>query len=173
MEKFGRLIGKLASCNPIGVNDYIIGRVREFDKLVAVVADSLKYHSGLATDALAYCLVAYLSEPVNDRRKHDTMRIAPWFTNVAEFSGLALRKSSIEMSGLLQYVASQLKDNRTVDLLVLKELIQKVSGIEATDDLTDEQLEAMSGGSTLRQEVRSIETMSFIYKTNFKKELFY
>uniref|UniRef100_A0A0M3JMN3 IS4 family transposase n=1 Tax=Anisakis simplex TaxID=6269 RepID=A0A0M3JMN3_ANISI len=38
-------------------------------------------------------------------------------------------------------------------LLILREIIQNMSGIEPTTGLTSDQLEALSGGQTLRQEV--------------------
>ena len=39
------------------------------------------------------------------------------------------------------------------DLLILKEVVQKMAGIEITDELTSEQLEAMTGGEQLKAEV--------------------
>lgn len=40
------------------------------------------------------------------------------------------------------------------DLLILKEVVQKMAGIEITDEMTVEQLEAMTGGEQLKAEVR-------------------
>lgn len=40
------------------------------------------------------------------------------------------------------------------DLLILKEVVQKMAGIEITDEMTQEQLEAMTGGEQLKAEVR-------------------
>lgn len=39
------------------------------------------------------------------------------------------------------------------DLLILKEIIQKMSGIEFSEDMTNEQLSAFSGGEILKSEV--------------------
>lgn len=39
------------------------------------------------------------------------------------------------------------------DLLILKEVVQKMAGIEITDEMTAEQLEAMTGGEQLKAEV--------------------
>lgn len=43
------------------------------------------------------------------------------------------------------------------DLLILKEVVQKMAGIEITDEMTSEQLEAMTGGEQLKAEVRSLQ----------------
>lgn len=39
------------------------------------------------------------------------------------------------------------------DLLILKEVVQKMAGIEITDEMTSEQMEAMTGGEQLKAEV--------------------
>lgn len=41
----------------------------------------------------------------------------------------------------------------SLDLLILKEIVQKMAGIEAAEELTDEQLDAMAGGDLLKGEV--------------------
>ena len=40
------------------------------------------------------------------------------------------------------------------DLLVLKEVIQKMSGIDIAEEVTSAQLEALAGGELLQAEVR-------------------
>ena len=43
--------------------------------------------------------------------------------------------------------------NFSLDLLVLKEVVQKMSGIELTEEVTSTQLEALCGGELLKAEV--------------------
>lgn len=74
-------------------------------------------------------------------------------SGLAVFCGTVFRKYSIELTGLLQYVANQLKAGKSFDLLVLKEVVQKMSGIEISEEVTAAQLEALSGGELLRAEV--------------------
>jgi THO complex subunit 2 len=40
-----------------------------------------------------------------------------------------------------------------LDLLILKEVVQKMAGVEAAEDLTMEQVNAMAGGELLKAEV--------------------
>ena len=44
-------------------------------------------------------------------------------------------------------------ENYSFDLLVLQEIVQKMCGIEISSEATDLQLDAMTGGDLLRQEV--------------------
>ena len=78
-----------------------------------------------------------------------------FFLGLAVFCGTVFRKYSIELTGLLQYVANQLKAGKSFDLLVLKEVVQKMSGIEISEEVTAAQLEALSGGELLRAEVNA------------------
>ena len=71
------------------------------------------------------------------------------------FCGTVFRKYSIELTGLLQYVANQLKAGKNFDLLVLKEVVQKMSGIEISEEVTAAQLEALAGGELLKAEVKT------------------
>ena len=41
----------------------------------------------------------------------------------------------------------------SLDLLVLKEVVQKMSGVESSDEITPQQLEALAGGELMRAEV--------------------
>jgi len=56
-----------------------------------------------------------------------------------------MRKYNIELTGILQYVANQLKSKRSLDLLILKEIVLKMSGIETSEDMTSVQIDAMAG----------------------------
>ena len=72
---------------------------------------------------------------------------------LANFSGSVVKKYTVDLAGLLQYVAQQLKAGKSYDLYVLREVVQKMAGIEISEEITSDQLLAMSGGELLKQEV--------------------
>ena len=45
-----------------------------------------------------------------------------WLNNLAMFCGSVYKKYNIELTGLLQYVANQLKAKNSLDLLIVKEV---------------------------------------------------
>lgn len=118
------------------------------------MVDSLKYLTSLSYDVLGYCLIEALAQADRDRFKHDGTSISLWLQSLANFCGAIFKKYNIELSGLLQYVANQLKSQKSLDLLILKEVVQKMAGIEAAEEMTVEQLNAMCGGELLKGEVR-------------------
>ncbi len=76
------------------------------------------------------------------------------------------KKYNIELTGVLQYVANQLKIKKSLDLLILKEIVLKMGGIEAAEDMTSEQIDAMSGGELLRQEAGSFSQIKNTRKSS-------
>ncbi|XP_048653062.1 THO complex subunit 2 [Marmota marmota marmota] len=150
----GRQIGKLSHSNPTILFDYILSQIQKYDNLITPVVDSLKYLTSLNYDVLAYCIIEALANPEKERMKHDDTTISSWLQSLASFCGAVFRKYPIDLAGLLQYVANQLKAGKSFDLLILKEVVQKMAGIEITEEMTMEQLEAMTGGEQLKAEVR-------------------
>ena len=76
------------------------------------------------------------------------------------------KKYNIELTGILQYVANQLKNKKSLDLLILKEIVHKMSGIEASEEMTNEQIDAMAGGDLLRQEAGSFNQIKNTKKSS-------
>lgn len=148
----GRQIGKLSHSNPGYIFDYILSQIQTWDNLIIPVIDSLKYLTSLSYDVLAFCVIEALGNSEKDRMKHDGTSISLWFQSLASFGGSVFKKYPIDISGLLQHVANQLIAGKSLDLLILKEVVQKMAGIEASEELTVEQLEAMTGGELLRSE---------------------
>ncbi|XP_060039215.1 THO complex subunit 2 isoform X2 [Erinaceus europaeus] len=148
----GRQIGKLSHSNPTILFDYILSQIQKYDNLITPVVDSLKYLTSLNYDVLAYCIIEALANPEKERMKHDDTTISSWLQSLASFCGAVFRKYPIDLAGLLQYVANQLKAGKSFDLLILKEVVQKMAGIEITEEMKMEQLEAMTGGEQLKAE---------------------
>ncbi|XP_061818177.1 THO complex subunit 2 isoform X1 [Nerophis lumbriciformis] len=152
VKQSGRQVGKLSHSNPTIFFEYMLSQIQWYDNLIAPVVDSLKYLTSLNYDVLAYCIIEALANPEKEKMKHDDTTISSWLQSLAILCGAVFRKYPIELAGLLQYVANQLKAGKSFDLLILKEVVQKMAGIEITDEMTSEQLEAMTGGEQLKAE---------------------
>ncbi|XP_057661904.1 THO complex subunit 2 isoform X1 [Diorhabda carinulata] len=152
VKPVGRLIGKLTHCSPGFLFDYVLLQIQVYNNLIAPVVDSLKYLTNLSYDVLGFCLIESLANAEKKRVKHDSTSISSWLQSLSSFSGAVYKKYSIELSGLLQFVANQLKAQKSLDLLILKEVVQKMAGVDAAEDLTMDQLNALAGGELLKSE---------------------
>jgi THO complex subunit 2 len=117
-------------------------------------------------------LLEALASPKKDKLKSDGTNIAQWFQSLASFAGFLYRKyTTIEITALLQYVVNQLKDGSSLDLVLLRELIAKMSGVEIIEDMSENQLEAQAGGETLKLESQPIpQKMNLKRSTNKLKD---
>ncbi|XP_049826219.1 THO complex subunit 2 isoform X2 [Aethina tumida] len=152
VKPVGRLIGKLTHCSPGFLFDYVLLQIQVYNNLITPVVDSLKYLTNLSYDVLGFCLIECLANADKKRVKHDSTSISSWLQSLSSFCGAVFKKYVIELSGLLQYVANQLKSQKSLDLLILKEVVQKMAGVDAQEDLTIDQLNAMAGGELLKAE---------------------
>lgn len=106
----------------------------------------------LSYDILSYCIIVAISDADRDKMKHDSVNLSTWLQSIATFCALAFKKYPIELIAMIQFVINQLKQRKSYDLLILQEIVQKMSGIEVLSEVNDLQLEAMAGGDLLRQE---------------------
>ncbi|KAL5011569.1 hypothetical protein ScPMuIL_010120 [Solemya velum] len=148
----GRQLGKLSHSNPGVVFEYVLSQIQRYDNFIGPVVDSLKYLTSLSYDILIYCIIEAVANPDKDRMKHDDTNISLWLQSLANFAGSICKKYQVELAGLMQYVGNQLKASKSFDLLLLREVVQKMAGIEVSEEVTNDQLDAMSGGELLRQE---------------------
>ncbi|KAJ9546923.1 LOW QUALITY PROTEIN: hypothetical protein OSB04_019466 [Centaurea solstitialis] len=75
---------------------------------------------------------------------------------LAGCSGQKCKKyPSMELRGLFQYLVNQLKKGSGIELVLLQELIQQMANVQYTENMTEEQLDAMAGSETLRYQATS------------------
>lgn len=148
----GRHIGKLCYSNPVITLNYILIQIQSYDNLINLVVDALRFLPPIAMDSLIYCIIEALSDPHKNKKSFDGMALAQWLTSLSLFSANIILRYKVDFIGFLEYVASQLKAGNSLDLVLLTDLIQKMTGIETLQAITDDRLEALMGGDVLRTE---------------------
>ncbi|KAL5112274.1 THO complex subunit 2 [Taenia crassiceps] len=149
VKQLGRHLGKLSHSNPGLLFDFMLHNIQMFTNLITPVVDSLKYVSNLGYDVLAFCLIEALA---SDKNKSDSLEMGSNLHALATFTGALCKKYQFDLAGILQYVLNQLKAGRSEDLLILQEIIHQMAGLDPYEEMTNEQLEAASGGEILLQE---------------------
>ena len=150
-RQYGRVLGKLSHGNPIVVFESILSQLSTYDNLIEPVVEAFKYMTPLSHDVLSYCLIAAMADPTRSRLKEDESTVSSWLQAIAKFTGLLSRKyTRVTLPPILQYIGNQLKAGSPLDLLVLKELVSSMTGVEVMEEMTESQLSALGGGATLR-----------------------
>jgi len=76
---------------------------------------------------------------------------------LASFTGMLFRRYSADLTPVLKYIVHQLYNGQATEIVVLRELIWKMAGIEPLPSLSESQMAAMAGGPALRIEAIASE----------------
>ncbi|KDE09261.1 hypothetical protein MVLG_00581 [Microbotryum lychnidis-dioicae p1A1 Lamole] len=155
VKRLGKNLAKAAHNNPIITFAVVLNQVQSYDNLILPVVEAARYLSDLSYDVLTYTVLDALSSN-KSKTKEDGTSTALWLQSLATFIGhlyrrwLALEPS---LAMILQYLVNQLVSGNSKDLIILREIISKMTGIEPFADLSDAQVFALAGGKVLRSEV--------------------
>ncbi|KEH24624.1 THO complex subunit 2 [Medicago truncatula] len=151
LKQLGRMVAKLAHANPMTVLRTIVQQIEAYRHMITPVVDAFKYLTQLEYDILEYVVIERLALGGRDKLKDDGINLSDWLQSLASFWGHLCKKyPSMELRGLFQYLVNQLKRGHGIELVLLQELIQQMANVQYTENLTEEQLEAMAGSETLK-----------------------
>ncbi|EKM59356.1 uncharacterized protein PHACADRAFT_191704 [Phanerochaete carnosa HHB-10118-sp] len=153
VEKLSCSVAKLAHSNPLILFSNTINQVMAYENLAEAVIRTLTYTTVMGFDVLLYVIIEAFSNPNKARVKDDGVNTSDWLQNLASFTGLLFRKYTGDITYLLKYLVHQLQNGQVSEIIILRELIWKIAGIEPLPNLTDSQVVAMAGGPNLRIEV--------------------
>ncbi|XP_061374596.1 THO complex subunit 2 isoform X1 [Gastrolobium bilobum] len=156
LKQLGRMVAKLAHANPLTVLRTIVHQIEAYRDMITPVVDAFKYLTQLEYDILEYVVIERLALGGRDKLKDDGLNLSDWLQSLASFWGHLCKKyPSMELRGLFQYLVNQLKKGQGIELVLLQELIQQMANVQYTENLTEEQLDAMAGSETLRYQATS------------------
>ncbi|KAJ6693763.1 hypothetical protein OIU85_004533 [Salix viminalis] len=156
LKQLGRMVAKLAHANPMTVLRTIVHQIEAYRDMIAPVVDAFKYLTQLEYDILEYVVIERLAQGGRDKLKDDGLNLSDWLQSLASFWGHLCKKyPSMELRGLFQYLVNQLKKGQGIELVLLQELVQQMANVQYTENLTEEQLDAMAGSETLRYQATS------------------
>ncbi|KAI0776038.1 transcription factor/nuclear export subunit protein 2-domain-containing protein [Trametes elegans] len=151
-------VAKLAHSNPCIFFTNAVNQIMAYDNLAGVVIQALNYVTIMGFDVLVYVILDALANPNKDRVKDDGVNTSDWLQSLASFTGMLFRRYSADLTPLLTYVVHQLHNGQTTEIIVFRELIWKMAGIQPLPSLSDSQITAMAGGPTLRIEAVASST---------------
>ncbi|WJX54413.1 THO complex subunit 2 [Trifolium repens] len=156
LKQLGRMVAKLAHANPMTVLRTIVHQIEAYRDMITPVVDAFKYLTQLEYDILEYVVIERLAFGGRDKLKDDGLNLSDWLQSLASFWGHLCKKyPSMELRGLFQYLVNQLKRGQGIELVLLQELIQQMANVQYTENLTEEQLDAMAGSETLKYQATS------------------
>ncbi|KAK4046542.1 THO2 plays a role in transcriptional elongation [Microbotryomycetes sp. JL201] len=156
-KKLGKTLAKAAHTNPTIIFAIALNQVQSYDNLIVPVVEAARYLTEFGYDVLTYSLLDALSSS-RSKTKEDGTSVALWLQGLATFTGQLYRRWPAMAPSLwivIQYLVNQLASGSSKDLIVLREIITRMTNIEPFADLSDAQVMSLAGGKVLRSEVFS------------------
>eukprot|EP01134_Creolimax_fragrantissima_P006993 CFRG6993T1 len=157
-EVAGRTFCKIAHSNPFILYEEILGKVQVYDNFIQPLLEGFSTLTDMDKDILVFSVVVALQKAHTKRSDLMSMGIRA----LALFCGkLFHRMWATDFQPLLFYVAGQLSRGAVLDLEITKGLIEHMAAVESTDDVSDERIEALCGGTRLKIEAGSYIKQDF------------
>ncbi|KAK0191289.1 transcription factor/nuclear export subunit protein 2-domain-containing protein [Armillaria mellea] len=152
IDSLSGTVAKLAHSNPCIFFINAVNQIMAYDNLASVVIQALRFVTNMGFDVLVFIILDALSNQKKERVKDDGVNTSDWLQSLASFTGMLFRRYSADLTPVLKYIVHQLQNGMTSEIVVLRELIWKMAGVEPLPSLSDSQIMAMAGGPALRIE---------------------
>lgn len=158
-----RRLAKISFSNPLPCLLTILQQIESYDNLNTLVVETARYFNSYGWENLTIAILIRLS---SDRRSiHDNgMGERQWLQSLASFVGKICQKyqKAIDTKMILLYLIKTFYTGDRTGLLVLKEMLISMGGIQTTSDLTLRQIDMINCGSSLQKVVyRTIDDMRY------------
>ena len=155
LRAMARALAKIAYANPHIVITTALAQIEVYDSIAEAFVEGARYFTDLGYDVLTWALISSMGRAGRSRVQEQGggMFTSHWLSALASFAGKIFKRYNIMRPGpLLQYVASQLDQGNTTDLIVLEQIILSMAGITTDTNYSDAQLQAMGGGELLQSQ---------------------
>ncbi|KAK9256591.1 transcription factor/nuclear export subunit protein 2-domain-containing protein [Lipomyces tetrasporus] len=148
-----RQLARVSIANPITSLMVLVSQVESYDNLSGLVVEAARYFTAIGWDALPFVIMMHLTSG-RGTVQVDGVTERQWLQSLASFTAkLCKEYAMMNPTPLLQYLQRQLHKSNSSDILLLQELVQQMAGIVPMTNLTDTQLDGLSGGRRIRSEV--------------------
>eukprot|EP00123_Amoebidium_parasiticum_P018314 comp24170_c0_seq2/m.44104 comp24170_c0_seq2/g.44104 ORF comp24170_c0_seq2/g.44104 comp24170_c0_seq2/m.44104 type:complete len:1533 (-) comp24170_c0_seq2:62-4660(-) len=152
-----KFLCKLTHSNPGAVFDYLCYTVANFDNWIQVLVDAFRLLANMARDVFVFCLVEAMAK-LGTTYKDNPFRRSQLQKSMAVLAATFLRRyPNVETAGLLTYVCARIGEGSQEELVVLREMITKMAGLEVTENMGPDMLDAMAGGPALRAQASYVQ----------------
>lgn len=149
VKELGRKLGKISARFPFTTISIVLQQIQVYPNMIDSIVDACKYWSSTTFDILVYKIILRFSEGAT-KLKDDGQHVSLWFSALSAFCGSLYKKyQNIELSALLAYILNTLQDGQSLDLIILKDLVTKLTGTEILKDMSFAQIMSPAFGKAL------------------------
>ena len=150
IKPMARALAKVAYASPGIVFSVAINQLESYENIADAVVECARYFTDLAYDVLTWSLMSALGGAGRNRVQADGMLTSKWLAALSLFAGKVFRRyTMMEPTPIIHYVADQLRQGNSTDLIILEEIIKSMAGIISDSNFNEAQVQAMAGGDLL------------------------
>lgn len=147
-----RSLNKLCSINPLSTSLTFISHLESYSSLINLICESSKFFNDYSWDVITFQL---LNKLFSNKLKiqNDGINYNSWFINLSQFIGESsnLYPESFQLLPILECLIKSLKIQDFDVLVVIKELLNLMTGIKSINNLTVKQIMLINGETSLQK----------------------
>ena len=146
-RKHGRILQIITNSNPIIAFDSIVGVLILYENQISTTISAFSFCSSLSYDIITYTICKLLHEN-KARLDKEAIKIDKNFKNFCDFISLFYRRYyNSEINGVINFIIDKFnKVPANMDIYLLKEIIEKMTGVHTQEELNEGQILSESGG---------------------------
>lgn len=151
VDQMMRRLAKISYSNPLHCFLTILQQIESYDNLNSLVVETAGFFSEYGWDNLTLAILMRLTAPGRSNIQMDGLNDRQWIQSLASFIGKLCRRypDLVDLSTIVLYLLKSFHNNEIAGLIVLKEILGCMGGIESITNLTPLQINMINCGSCM------------------------
>ncbi|GEQ67098.1 hypothetical protein JCM33374_g761 [Metschnikowia sp. JCM 33374] len=148
-----RRLAKISLSNPLPCFLTILQQLESYDNLNTLIVETAAYFNEYGWDNLTLAIMMRLTSTGRSNKQANGLNERQWLQSLSSFIGKLCQKypNSVDLNTLLRYLLSSLHSSGNADLIVLKEMLSSMGGIQAITNLTQLQIDMLNCEPSLQK----------------------
>lgn len=148
-----RRLAKTSFANPLPCLLTILQQIESYDNLISLVVDTAKYFNQYGWEALTLAILMRLSASGRSSIQQDGLNERQWIQSLAQFVGKICQRypTLIDLKTLVSFILKSLHQKDMIAVIVLKEMLMSMGGIQSINNLTLSQIDMMNCEPSLQK----------------------
>lgn len=148
-----RRLAKISFSNPLPCFLTILQQIESYDNLNTLVVETARYFNSYGWDVLTLAILLRLTATGRSNVQTNGLNDRQWIQSLSSFIGKICQRypNSIDLNTLLQFLLKSFFSKETPNMIVLKEILLSMGGIQAITNLTLQQVNMINCGGSLEK----------------------
>lgn len=150
-----RRLAKISFSNPLPCLLTILQQIESYDNLNSLVVETARYFNSYGWDTLTVAILIRLTVTGRTSVQANGIFDRQWIQSLASFIGKICQRypNAIDIKTILEFLLKSFHSGERMGLIVLKEILSSMGGMQSITNLTLHQIDMINCGSSLQKVV--------------------